>query len=140
MRTKTIQHELPVACEAFNLAGQTGVDVDKLLESSRSEIAREAAAHEFARKMQRTLNECPGVVGFELAASGAVPSKVVIEPAKVNAAVEWLKRRVIINPDFTLSKSGGLTVEFLPGKQGNRRSGQRMAVRWKVEQFEFALA
>jgi hypothetical protein len=136
---RTVQHELPVAGEAFNLAGERGVDIDRVLAEERARLAAECAAKEYAAKMQRSLAECPGLIGVD-AFGPSSPANVAIDPRQSVAAMIWLKRRFHVAETIELStQSESLHVEVMPRKH---RSGRATITRprfGKIEQFTFTL-
>jgi hypothetical protein len=138
-RGKTLQRELPVAGEVFNLFGEAGNDPVRLaMEAGRRAAEREALL-EFERKMQRTLEECPGFCGAEAPCGAAATGRVLIDPAMTAEAIPWLKRRFHVNENLALSHHGGLCVEVKPrarGKPGVRRGRVSFA---KPEQFQLPL-
>jgi hypothetical protein len=136
------QFELPAAGLAgvFNLAGEAGVDIDRVIEEQRQEIARECERKEFEARMQRTLAECPGVVGFDTPQSVGGKGKVVVEPARVPEAMAWLKRRFVVCERLELSDGDGLVIEVAPRASRKLANGKRVRVSWgPIEQFTLSL-
>lgn len=135
------QFELGCACEAFNLAAETGVDPERVLRERRETIERQRQAAAFEAKMQRSLAECPGVVGFDAPNSPDSKGKVVVEPAHTVEAFQWLKRRFHVAENLELSGAVGLVFEIAPRRRGLRSNGKRIKVHFgKVEQFELGLS
>lgn len=136
---KSHQYELCVASDVFNLASEQGDDpVRVAMEAGRAAAAAEAAA-EYERKHQRTLSECPGVVGFDAPRGPASSGKVMIEPGRITEAMIWLKRRFHVNESLELSTDTGLCVEIKPRV---RQTGKHPYVRVKFakpEQFKLPL-
>ena len=137
MKVKARQLELRPCSDAFNLAGERGVDpVAVVLERGRQAAAAEAA-REFERKMQRLLAECPGFVGAEAPGGPASVGRVVVEPGLALEAIPWLKRRFHVNESLALSRDQGLCVEVKP-RARSRSSGRRSRVMFaRPEQFQF---
>jgi hypothetical protein len=139
MKRGGIQHELAVICtEAFNLASQSGNDPFRL-ERERWEAEQAAsAAREFERRMQRLLEECPGFTTCEAPRSEDARGKVIVEPARITEAMQWLKRRFVVNESLELSTDIGLCVELIPRKRG--RTARTYAAKFKKpEQFALPL-
>ena len=63
MRIKAPQLELSACANAFNLAGERGVDGARLIAELAEAMRREREAKAWQDKMQRKLSECPGFVG-----------------------------------------------------------------------------
>jgi len=96
------------------------------------------------KNRQRTLllllNQCPGFVGADVSESDHCESRVVIEPAYITAAMQWLKRRFHVNENLELSSDTGLTVEIKPRVRSCRTGGVKRRVTFaKPIQFELAL-
>jgi hypothetical protein len=138
-----VQHELPVCGHAgvFNLAGETGVDIDRVIEEQRREIERDVERREYAARMQRTFEQCPGFVGGDCPASVGSKGKLVIEPGKAAEARQWLKRRFYVNESLELSQDGGgLVFEVQPRMPRKLANGRKVRVSFApVEQFTLAL-
>lgn len=137
------QFELPSAGLAgvFNLVGEAGVDIDRVIAEQREEIARECERRDFESRMQRTLAECPGVLGFDTPQSLAGKGKVVIEPARVPEAMAWLRRRFVVAESLELSDGDGLVIEVAPRAPRKLVNGKRVRVVFgKIEQFQLPLA
>lgn len=137
---KARQREFACAGHVFNLAGEVGADPVRLaMEAGRLAAAREAA-REFERKMQRTLEDCPGFVGAEAPGSPDAKGKVLVEPGRVLEAMPWLKRRFHVSENLALSSDCGLCVEIIP--RVRQRSGRRTVRRVSFappEQFQLQL-
>ena len=133
---KAIQHEMPVVGDAFNLAPETGVDIDRVLREEREQLARECSAREYTARMQRQLAECPGCVGYDLATSEKLASRLMLDPRLVLDAMGWLKRRFRVSAALELHSTGNaLCVEIAPRRRG--QTGKRQVRFVKVEQFKF---
>jgi len=133
---KAIQHEMPVVGDAFNLAPEKGIDIDRQLRDERVQLARECSAREYAAKMQRQLAECPGFVGADIAPSEQSASRLMLDPRLVLDAVGWLKRRFRVSDALELHSTGNaLCVEIAPRRRG--QTGKRQVRFGKVEQFKF---
>jgi|SRR5580704_11124252 hypothetical protein len=111
---KSFQHEMPVIGTCFNLAPETGVDIDRVLEEQRKALAAECAGKEFHAKMQRTLAECPGFIGGDLPKAITSSGRVIIEPSKTLEAMKWLKRRFQVAENLEVSPDNGLAIDILP--------------------------
>ena len=138
MRT---QHEFPGSGQVFNLAGERGVDPDRVARELREAEQRRVAAAEYELRMQRKLSECPGVVGFDSPTSPDSLGKVVVEPAHVVEAAAWLKRRFVVSEDLELSGDTGLVFSIAPRKiRLHASGGKRIRVHFdKPTQFELPL-
>ena len=106
MKRKPQQREFPVTGLVFNLAGERGDDPFRLEREKWEREERERQAQAYQAKMQRTLAECPGFAGCDAPASEQAVGKVVIEPALVQEARVWLKKRFRINEALELSDTG----------------------------------
>lgn len=140
MKPRSFNMELPaIVSSVFNLAMQSGVDPLRLQREAWAREEREREATEYQAKMQRTLAECPGVVGFDAPTCESGRGKVVVEPGRICEAMDWLKRRFHTNENLGLSHDQGLCVEIAP--RAARRKGQpRRTVNFnKPEQFELTL-
>lgn len=102
--------------------------------AERSRIGREYSA-----KLQAKLEQCPGFVGADCARSAEMTSKVVVEPARVFEAREWLKRRFLVSENIDLSTDKGLVFE-VACRIRKQVAGKKLAIRFgKPEQFELGL-
>lgn len=134
---KPDQSELDV--DAFNLAPEVAIDGERVARERREQAARDKEAAEYQAKFQLTLAECPGVVGFDAPRGPAAVGKVVIEPAFVMEAMQWLKRRFRVNESLELSTDTGLCVEITPRpRKANRHPYMRVSFN-KPQQFELPL-
>lgn len=95
----------------------------------------------FELRVQRILAQCPGLVGFDAPKSASCAGKVVIEPAQISTAMNWLRRRFEVNESIELSDDTGLVV-LVKARTPTVRGPQAKRVRckWpKAEQFTFDL-
>lgn len=132
------QPDLAVAGDVFNLAGELGVDPERIARE-RAEVERanrEAAAYQ--AKMQRTFAECPGFIGGDAPTAPGLVGRVVIEPARVVEAYAWLRRRFRVSENLELSQSldNGLCIDVIP--RAPRKSGvwRKTSMFAKPVQFE----
>ncbi len=139
---KTFQHEMPVvASEAFNLAGQTAVDPWRL-DREKWEAAQKAAdAREYAARMQRQLNLCPGYVGSDNPTSDNGRGVVVVEPGRIIEALSWLKRRFHASETIDISTElQGIAVEIAPRVRRSPMGGRKVKVSFdKPVQFNLPI-
>lgn len=109
---KTFQHELPQAETVFNLAGQTGADPARLIrERLDAERARREAA-EYQRKMQLTLEACPGFAGCDPPAGPESRGTIVVQAGLAGEAAVYLKRRFHVAESLELSHGTWLTFKI----------------------------
>lgn len=134
-KMKPFQPEMPVIGTTFNLSPETGIDIDRVLEQQRAQLARECSAKEFHAKMQRLLALTPGFIGADAPHSETAAGRVVIEPAYALDAMKWLKRRFRVAENIELSPDNGLAMDIMPrcrrgGVKRQKFTGSR------VEQFQ----
>ncbi len=134
-KSKSIQKELACAGEAFNLVPERGEDPWRVERDgwALAEARKEAA--EYAAKVQKTFEQCPGFVGGDAPTCPEATGRVVVEPGRIMEAVPWLKRRFHVNERIDLSTDNGLVVEVKPRV---RKAGGIRAVKVsfnKPEQF-----
>lgn len=135
----TPQFDFPAAADCFNLASEQADDpwrIDR--QRWQAAQAREASA-EYAAKMQRTFEQCPGFIGADCPTSDQGRGRVVIEPAKVVEAYAWLRRRFHVNENLELSTDNGLCIEVAPRVRRSTTGRRSAKVRFKVEQFKLPL-
>jgi hypothetical protein len=124
--------------QIFNLAGECGVDPERVVRERQEAEAAAAAAREYQRKMQRSFEQCPGFIGADAPSSERSKGCVIIEPAMAREARDWLKRRFHINENLELSDQG-LCIEIIP-RVRKARGVRSAAVSFaKTEQFTLAL-
>lgn len=120
---KTPQYDLPVAGAVFNLAGERGEDPERVArERAAAERAnREAKAYQ--DRMQKTFAACPGFIGGDAPAGPGLVGRLVVEPARVAEAYEWLRRRFRVSENLELSQTldNGLCIDVIP--RPPRKSG-----------------
>ena len=136
MKHKSIQKELACAGEAFNLVVEAAEDPWRAERDgwALAEARKEAA--EYAAKMQKTFEQCPGYVGGDSPTSPEGSGKVVVEPGRIMEAVPWLKRRFHVNERIDLSTDNGLVVEIKPRSRKAAGSVRLVKVHFgKPEQF-----
>jgi hypothetical protein len=131
---KTPQLELGPCANAFNLAGERGVDGARVIAEMAEAARREREARAWQEKMQRKLSDCPGFVGC-LPPGEQSPGSVTVQPAAADDAVDFLKRRFHVGP-VCWQKGIGFTIEVLPRREGiGKPVARRRLV--PVEQFHF---
>ena len=132
---KAFQPEMPLAASCFNLALETGIDIDRQLVEQRAALARECAAKEFAAKMQRQLSECPGFIGGDVPQSVESAGRIVVQPSMTLEAVAWLKRRFHVAENLEVDGGNGLCIDIKPR---NRKAGgkRQKFMGSRVEQFQ----
>ena len=136
MRAKATQLELRPCADAFNLAGQRGVDGARAISEMAEAMRREREEKEWQERMQRKLSECPGFVGCRPPGE-QLPGSVTVHPGAADEAVEYLKRRFHVGP-VGWQKGLGLTIEVLSRRKGNTKAIIRRRFA-RVEQFRFRL-
>jgi len=137
VRIKAAQLELRACADAFNLAGEQGIDSARLIAEMASAMRREREARAWQDKMQRKLSDCPGFVGGDLPSSERSKGCIIVDPAMAREARDWLKRRFYINEKLELSDQG-LCIEVVP--RARKAQGARRAALWlKPEQFDLGL-
>lgn len=140
MKHKPPVIDLPIIGEVFNLAGERGEDPLRIQRERWEAERRQSEALEYQSKMQRTLEECPGFAGCDAPLGEQAQGRIVIEPARVNEAVRWLKRRFHVNENLELSPDNGLAIDIKPRVRSCKAGARRRSVGFvKVEQFELAL-
>ena len=132
------QPELAGVSAVFNLACECGEDPARVIRERLEAAERAAAAREYELRMQRTLAECPGVIGGDMPNSESAKGHVIIEPGRAFEARNWLKRRFYCADVLELSDTG-LCIEVVPRvrKAGGRR-GVRVSFA-KPEQLKLTL-
>lgn len=141
-RKKSLQPviDLPIVGEVFNLAGQRGEDPVRVWRERLQTERIINEAREYQNKMQRILAECPGFAGCDAPTSDLSQGRVVIEPARVTEAMQWLKRRFHVSENLELSPDNGLAIDIKPRVRSCKTGARRRSVGFvKVEQFELAL-
>ncbi len=137
---KTLQHEIPIVGEAFNLAGEVGSDPFRLERERWQAAERQREASEYAARMQHTFEQCPGFQGGDAPTSEAGKGVVIVEPGQVVNALAWLKRRFRASENIELSPDGWIAIEVAPRVRRAAVGGRKLAVRFgKTEQFTLPL-
>jgi len=136
MRIKVSQLELRPCADAFNLAGEQGVDGARVIAEMAEAMRREREARAWEAKMQRKLSECPGFVGCRPPGEQS-PGRVTVQPGAADEAVDFLKRRFHVGP-VGWHRGLGLTIEVLPRRKGVSKSVARRRLAL-AEQFQFSL-
>ena len=136
MRTKAAQLELRACADAFNLAGQRGVDGARVIAEMAEAMRREREARAWQEKMQRKLAECPGFVGCRPPGEQS-PGRVTVQPGAADEAMNFLARRFHVG-QVGWTKGLGLTIEVLPRRKGMARAVARRRLA-QVEQFPLPL-
>ena len=131
----TIPHfELSACADAFNLVGERGIDGARLIAEKAEAEQREREARVWQENMQRKLSGCPGFVGCE-PPSRELAGSVTVQPAAVDEAMDFLKRRCHVG-QVAWKKGLGLVVEVLPRRKGVPKVVARRRL-VPVEQFQF---
>jgi hypothetical protein len=136
MRAKATQLELRRCADAFNLAGERGIDGAREIVEMAEAMRRERENRARQDKMQRKFSECPGFVGFRLPDEES-RGTVTVQPDAADAAVDFLKRRFHVG-QVTWQKGLGLTIEVLVRRKGVSKAVARRRLA-PVEQFQFRL-
>lgn len=125
---------------AFNLIAERGEDPERVAREAREQEQRRKAAAEYERKMQLSLEKCPGFMGCDAPHGPESTGSVVIQPSEAESARAWLKRRFQISEDLNLSDAG-LVFKIASRRKAVTSGGKRIKVRFgKLEQFELPLA
>lgn len=122
--------DLPVAGDVFNLAGELGVDPERIVRE-RGEIERaNREAKAYQDRMQKTFAECPGFIGGDAPRGPGLVGRLVVEPARIVEAYAWLRRRFRVSENLELSQSldNGLCIDVIP--RPPRKSGV-----WRKQTF-----
>jgi hypothetical protein len=134
MKATIPQFELSACANAFNLVSERGIDGARLIAEKAEAEQREREARVWQEKMQRKLSECPGFVGCE-PPSRELAGSVTVQPAAVDEAMDFLKRRCHVG-QVAWKKGLGLVVEVLPWRKGLTKAVARRKLA-RVEQFQF---
>jgi hypothetical protein len=124
--------------QTFNLAGECGVDPERVIRERLEAESAAAAAREYQRKMQRTFAQCPGFIGADAPSSEQSKGCVIVEPAMAREARDWLKRRFHVNENLELSDHG-LCIEIVPRVRKARGARSVRVSFTRPEQFILAL-
>lgn len=140
MKRPVPQFDLAVVGDVFNLAGQPGIDPERLArELEQSRLRRQEAAR-YQERMQLTLAQCPGFVGADAPAGPGLLGKVVVEPSWILEANRWLKRRFHVSENIELSGDTGIVLEIASRARPCKKGGRKVRVAFgPAEQFELAL-
>ena len=136
MKTRVLQLELRPCADAFNLAGEPGIDGARVIAEMAEAMRREREARAWQDKMQRKLSETPGFVGCRPPGEQS-PGRVTVQPGAADAAVEFLSRRFHVG-QVGWQRGIGLTIEVLPRRKGVSKAVARRRLA-AVEQFHFRL-
>jgi hypothetical protein len=137
---RTNQYELPKSGDVFNLVVEQGDDPWRLEREqwAAAEAAREA--REYSARMQKTFEQCPGFIGADAPSGPHCTGKVMVDPARVGEAREWLKRRFHVAENIELSTGNSLLFEIAPRVRNKSGGGKRVVVRFgKPQQFALPL-
>jgi hypothetical protein len=135
MRTKVAQLELRPCADAFNLAGERGIDGARAIAEMAESMRREREARAWADKMQRKLSECPGFIGCH-PPGVETPGTVTVQPGSTDEALEFLKRRFHVG-QVDWQKGLGMVIKILPRREGVPRAVVRRRLA-PVEQFQLS--
>lgn len=138
---KPLQHEMPVVGQAFNLAGETGIDPFRVERERWAQLERQREAKEYAARMQHTFEQCPGYIGGDSPTSDNGRGVVVVEPGRIVEALAWLKRRFQASETIDVCTDlNGIAVEIAPRIRRSPCGGRRVKIKFgKVEQFSLPL-
>jgi hypothetical protein len=128
------QMELRPCADAFNLAGERGVDGARVIAEMSEALRREREARAWADRMQRKLSECPGFIGCRPPGQES-PGIVTVQPAAADEAVDFLKRRFYVG-QVSWRRGMGLTIALLPRRKGLSKAVARRRLA-RIEQFQF---
>jgi hypothetical protein len=113
--------------QVFNLASEIAVDPWRIERERQEQDKHDFEAWQYQKKMQRTFTEVPGYVGGDVPVNDGAIGKIIIEPGRITEAMQWLKRRFVVNENLELSTDLGLCVEVcskakrVAGKPNQRR-------------------
>jgi len=133
------QFELSQSDAVFNLSVQSGIDPWRVERERAEAEQRSKQAAEYQRKMQLSLERCPGFSGCDAPALPGAQGMVVVEPGRIGEAWSWLKRRYHVCESLELSTDQGIAIRIAP--RNRRVTGQRRkrTVRFgPATQYEFA--
>src|SRR5262249_10754853 len=116
MTFKAQQLQLHPCSQAFNLAGERGIDGARAIAEMAEAMRRDREARAWEVKMQRTLSECPGFLCCSTPGEQS-PGKVTVQPSLGDEAMDFLKRRFHLG-QVAWQKGVGLTIEVLPRRKG----------------------
>jgi len=135
------QPEFYVAREAFNLAGETGLDPFRLERERWAQAEKQREAAEYAARMQHTFEQCPGFIGGDAPTSANGRGVVVVEPGRIIEALKWLNRRFVASETIDVDTDlHGIAVEIAPRIRRSSPGGRRIKVAFgKPEQFTLSL-
>lgn len=136
MNPKVHQLELRPCADAFNLAGERGIDGAREVAEMAEAMRREREARTRQDKMQRKFSECPGFVGFRLPDEES-RGTVTVQPDAADAAMDFLKRRFYVG-QVIWQKGLGLTIEVLLRRKSVSKAVARRRLA-PVEQFQLRL-
>lgn len=138
---KAFQHELPDACDVFNLAVQCAPDPWRIDRERMEQEQRRRDAAAYQERMQRTLAECPGFYSCDAPSSEGMKGRIGVYPSHVAEAAIWLKRRFHTSENLELSHGDILFFEIAPRIRRVTPGRPRRKVSFgPVQQFELALA
>lgn len=138
---KPLQHEIPVVGDRFNLAGQVADDPWRVDRERWEAAERLAAGREYAARMQRTFEQCPGFVGGDAPTSETGRGVVVVEPGHIIEALAWLKRRFHASETIDISTElQRIAIEIAPRVRRSPSGGRKIRISFdKPVQFEFKI-
>src|SRR5271165_533275 len=110
------QMELRPCTDAFNLAGERGVDGARVIAEMSEALRREREARAWSKKMQRKLSECPGFIGC-IPPGAESRGTVTVQPAAADEAVDFLRRRFHVG-QVSWQRGLGLSIDLLPRRKG----------------------
>jgi len=87
MRAKATQLELRQCADAFNLAGERGIDGAREIAEMAEAMRREREARTRQERMQRKFSECPSFGGFRLPDEDS-RGTVTVQPDAADA--QWI--------------------------------------------------
>jgi hypothetical protein len=138
---KTPQFELPQSGDAFNLAGEQAVDPWRIERDRIAEEERRRQAAEYQRKVQLTLEQCPGFSGCDAPASQESKGVVVVEPGRLAEAWSWLRKRYHVCESLELYTDQGIAIQIAPRIRRVTAGKPRRKVSFgQTVQYELAFA
>jgi hypothetical protein len=138
---KSRQWELPESESVFNLSSERACDPWRVERERIAELESKREAAEYQRKMQRTLEECPGFSGCDAPTSPGSKGMVIVEPGQVCEAWEWLRRRYHVCEHLELSTDQGIAIKIAPRLRRVTAGQRRRKVSFEpAVQYELALA
>lgn len=105
------QYELRGVDSVFNLHGECAEDPARVLRERQAQAKAQADAEAYALKCQKTFEQCPGFVGCDAPRGPGQVGHVIVEPGLVADAMQYLKRRFVVNQNLELDAGSGLCLQ-----------------------------